>query len=222
MLLSTTAIARRARRTRRGLTLALVTLGPGIRRAVDIVAAGAGLILLSPLLLAAAVAIRIESRGPVLFDQLRGGHRGAPFRMWKLRTMVADAEATRERLVASVGGARFKMRRDPRITRVGRVLRKLSVDELPQLYNVLRGDMTLIGPRPAPISECALYSPRALRRMEVRPGLTCLWQVGGRSDLSFDEQVELDLEYIDRSRLADDLRILIQTVPAVLTGRGAY
>jgi lipopolysaccharide/colanic/teichoic acid biosynthesis glycosyltransferase len=119
-------------------------------------------------------------------------------------------------------GVRFKMVRDPRVTAVGRVLRKFSIDELPQLYNVLRGDMTLIGPRPPVWREVALYDVRALRRLEVKPGLTCLWQVRGRSNLTFDQQVALDIEYVDRISPSEEVKILLETVPAVLTGRGAY
>lgn len=207
------------------LRLAFRDLAPWGRRAVDVVVAGTALTLLAIPLALVALAIRLESRGPILFSQMRGGLGGNAFRMWKLRSMVVDAEEVRRRMLrAGVGasGARFKLKRDPRITTVGRVIRKLSIDELPQLWNVLRGDMTLVGPRPAPLSECDLYDPRALRRMEVRPGLTCLWQVRGRSDLDFDQQVALDLEYVDRATAWDDVRILLATVPAVITGRGAY
>ena len=209
----------------RRLRLVSADLAPALRRTVDVLGAGLGLLLLAPLLGLVALLIKLESRGPVLYSQLRGGLHGRPFRMWKLRSMVVDSDTIRAKLVQAqqaTSGARFKLKRDPRITRVGRVIRKLSIDELPQLFNVVRGDMTLIGPRPAPLSECDLYDPRALRRMEVRPGLTCLWQVQGRSDLSFEEQVELDLTYVDTARPLDDLRILAATVPAVLTGRGAY
>jgi len=180
------------------------------------------LVLVSPILTIAAIAIRLESKGSVLFSQLRSGLYGKPFRMWKMRSMCLDAEAQKRRLMTAGSAMRFKMRKDPRITRVGAVIRKLSIDELPQLFNVLRGDMTLIGPRPAPVSECALYTPRALRRMEVLPGLTCLWQIRGRSDLSFEEQVDLDIEYIDRATAIQEAQILVQTIPAVITGRGAY
>jgi lipopolysaccharide/colanic/teichoic acid biosynthesis glycosyltransferase len=209
----------------RHVRLALHDLTPRARRAFDVVIAGSALLLLAIPLALVALAIRLESRGPVLFSQMRGGLHGRAFRMWKLRSMVVDAEEVRRRMLrAGVGasGARFKLKRDPRITRIGRVIRKLSIDELPQLWNVLRGDMTLVGPRPAPVSECDLYDPRALRRMEVKPGLTCLWQVRGRSDLDFEQQVALDLEYVDRATAWDDVRILLATVPAVLTGRGAY
>lgn len=198
---------------------------PLVRRALDITLCGLGVLALAPALALVALAIRLDSKGPIFFGQERVGQHGRRFTMWKLRTMVVNADALKDLLLqqhAASGGVRFKMVADPRITRVGRVLRKLSLDELPQLFNVLIGDMTLIGPRPPVYREVALYDSRALRRLEVKPGLTCLWQVRGRSNLSFAQQVELDLEYIDRTTAGDELRILLATVPAVLTGRGAY
>jgi lipopolysaccharide/colanic/teichoic acid biosynthesis glycosyltransferase len=215
-----------ARRVHRALALLPSELGPGLRRLLDILGASLGLVLASPVLLVAALALKLGSRGPVLFRQERLGQHGRPFQMLKLRTMRVGADAEKARLAAQVRGAvdgvRFKLRMDPRITPVGRALRKLSIDELPQLWNVLRGDMTLVGPRPPVWLEVARYRARELRRLEVRPGLTCLWQVEGRSDLSFEQQVALDLEYIDRITPLQELRILAKTIPAVLTGRGAY
>ncbi|MHA7630732.1 sugar transferase [Corallococcus sp. M7] len=215
-----------ARRASSALALLSVELGPVLRRIIDLLAVGVGLLLVSPLLLVMALIIKLDSRGPVLFHQERVGQHGRPFQMLKLRTMRVGADAEKARLATQVPGAvdgvRFKLRLDPRTTRVGRVLRKYSIDELPQLWNVLRGDMTLVGPRPALGSEVAKYRAHELRRMEVRPGLTCLWQVEGRSDLSFERQVSLDLEYIDRVTPRQELRILARTIPAVLTGRGAY
>jgi lipopolysaccharide/colanic/teichoic acid biosynthesis glycosyltransferase len=146
--------------------------------------------------------------------------------MWKFRTMIANAEALKDVLskqnAGAVDGVRFKMARDPRITPIGRVLRKFSIDELPQLFNVLSGDMTILGPRPPVWREVALYDNRALRRLEVKSGLTCLWQVSGRSDLSFSQQVDLDIEYIDKVKPSEEFMIFLKTVPAVVTGRGAY
>lgn len=198
---------------------------PWLRRAFDVAAVSFGLLFIGPLLLVAALAIKLDSRGPVFFRQERIGQNGRRFAMFKLRTMVVDAEALKDRLekehADALDGARFKLKADPRITRVGRVLRRFSIDEMPQLWNVLRGDMTLIGPRPAVMREVEKYDVRALRRLEVPQGLTCFWQVQGRSDLSFEEQVELDVQYIDRARATDSVRILLKTVPAVLTGRGA-
>ncbi|NUP04861.1 MAG: sugar transferase [Polyangiaceae bacterium] len=201
--------------------------GPAVRRVVDVVGAGFGMLFIFPVLLGAAIAIKATSRGPVLFRQERIGKNGRRFHMLKLRTMRTDAEALKTTLAQAhgaqaTGGLRFKMKRDPRITRVGAVLRKLSIDELPQLWNVVRGDMTLVGPRPAIWREVSLYDPRALRRLEVPQGLTCLWQIGGRSDLTFDEQVSLDIEYIDRVKPLDELKIVARTVPAVIKGKGAY
>ena len=195
---------------------------PAARRALDIVASAFGLVLVAPVLLLAIAALKIESRGPAFFFQERVGRAGRSFRMIKLRSMYADAERRKAALAKLGGGVRFKMRRDPRVTTVGRFVRKYSIDELPQLFNVLRGDMTLIGPRPAIWSEVNLYDTRALRRLEVPQGLTCLWQVGGRSDLSFEKQVDLDLQFIDAVDGPGELTILLRTIPAVLTGRGAY
>lgn len=216
----------RLRRLKREWEGWLMDTGPVLRRLLDILAASLGLVLVSPLLLLAALGIRLTSRGPVLYTQERVGQHGSPFRMIKLRTMVYGADAMKAALAAQCQeaqrGVRFKLRRDPRVTAVGRVLRKLSIDELPQLWNVLVGDMTLVGPRPSLWQEVVRYDARALRRLEVRPGLTCLWQVNGRSDLSFEQQVTLDLEYIDRVTPPQELLILARTLPAVVTGRGAY
>jgi lipopolysaccharide/colanic/teichoic acid biosynthesis glycosyltransferase len=219
--------ARHLRRTIVRARLAFTALGPHVRRSLDILVTGTGLALLMPLFALVALAIRLDSKGPIFFAQERIGEGGRRFRMWKFRTMVINAEALKDELAkqhaaAVVDGVRFKLMRDPRVTRVGRVLRKFSIDELPQLFNVLRGDMTLIGPRPPVWREVARYDNRALRRLEVKPGLTCLWQVRGRSDLTFDQQVQLDIEYVDRVTPLEELRILLETVPAVLLGKGAY
>jgi lipopolysaccharide/colanic/teichoic acid biosynthesis glycosyltransferase len=199
-------------------------VGPKIRRAVDIAAGSLGLLVASPVLAAAAVAIRVESPGPVIFRQTRVGLHGKPIIIRKLRSMYADAEARRAALESlnEAKGVNFKIKRDPRITRVGAIIRKLSIDELPQLWNLVDGTMTLLGPRPPLPSEVARYDARQRRRLEVTPGLTCFWQVGGRSDLSFEEQVELDIRYVDRAQLRDEILVLLRTVPAVLFGKGAY
>ena len=202
--------------------------GPVVRRSVDIAAAGGALVALSPILLASAIAVKANSRGPLLYRQMRVGQNGRAFNMLKFRSMRVDADDLKAELEkqhgqgAVSGGVRFKLRKDPRTTAVGAFIRKFSIDELPQLWNVVRGDMTLVGPRPPVHREVAQYDPRALRRLEVRQGLTCLWQVGGRSELTFDEQVALDIEYIDRTTPTDELKIVAKTVPAVLSGRGAY
>jgi exopolysaccharide biosynthesis polyprenyl glycosylphosphotransferase len=176
-----------------------------------------------PVMLLIALAIRIDSRGPVLFRQKRVGTQGREFHMVKFRTMCVDAEARLVELRRDAGNdVMFKMRTDPRVTRVGRILRRFSLDELPQLINVARGEMSLVGPRPPLLSEVEGYEPDAVRRLRVKPGLTGLWQVSGRSDLSWDESLRLDLWYVDNWCLALDLQILFRTAKAVVRGSGAY
>lgn len=194
------------------------------KRGFDIVAALAAITAALPLLLLVALAVLIEDRGPVFFAQTRIGDRGVPFRMWKFRSMVVDAEQRLAALQAQSerAGACFKMKHDPRITRVGRILRRLSLDELPQVFNILRGDMSIVGPRPALAREVLLYDRKASQRLGGRPGLTCTWQVSGRADIPFDRQVELDVEYLRNRTFLGDLRLIFRTVPAVLTARGAY
>ncbi|QFG24727.1 sugar transferase [Actinomadura sp. WMMB 499] len=183
-----------------------------------------GLLALSPLLLAVAVLIRLTSAGPVLFRQVRVGRGGREFTVLKFRTMVQDAEARKAELLAGNDGdgVLFKMRADPRITRVGRWLRRYSLDELPQLINVVRGDMSLVGPRPPLPEEVAQYGGDVYRRLVVKPGLTGLWQVSGRSDLTWEESVRLDLRYVDNWTLVLDLQIIWKTWSAVFRGSGAY
>ncbi len=196
-----------------------------LKRIVDVVLSGLALLVLLPLMPLVALIIRLDSTGPVLFSQTRVGAQGKPFRCWKLRSMFIDAEARKQELEQQnemEGGVIFKMKRDPRITRVGRYIRKASIDELPQLWNVFIGDMSLVGPRPAVPSEVARYSPFERCRLSVKPGITCLWQISGRSDLPFDKQVQLDVLYARRPSLIRDLKILALTVPAVLMARGAY
>ncbi len=198
---------------------------PLIKRAMDASLAGLGVLALSPLFLLLAVVIRLDSRGPVLFSQTRVGEGGREFRCWKFRSMFVDAEARKAELENEnemAGGVTFKMKQDPRITRVGRFIRKASIDELPQLWNVFVGDMSLVGPRPAVPSEVAQYTPYERGRLDVKPGITCFWQVSGRSDLPFDEQVRLDIEYAKVRSLKVDIGLLLRTIPAVLFARGAY
>jgi len=195
-----------------------------IKRALDLAGATCGLIALSPLLLGCALAVKFTSPGPIVFAQPRYGRNRRLFRMYKFRTMVQDAERLQGALEAQneAQGPVFKIRSDPRVTRVGRVMRRLSLDELPQLLNVLQGDMSLVGPRPLPVRDVSRFSETWLmRRFSVKPGLTCLWQVNGRSDVDFDRWVRLDLDYIDNWSLGLDMRILFKTVPVVLWGRGA-
>ena len=195
------------------------------KRAIDFVGAFAGLIVASPLILAVYLAIRFTSPGPVIFRQLRGGKHGKPFTMFKLRTMHTDAEMRRAELLAmnQMTGPVFKVEDDPRVTRIGYWLRKWSIDELPQLLNVLRGEMSLVGPRPLPLYEVDQFENTAhRRRLSVPPGLTCLWQISGRNEINdFSDWVRLDLLYIDNWSLWLDLKILLKTVPAVLLGLGA-
>lgn len=176
-----------------------------------------------PVMLLIALAIRIDSAGPVLFRQKRVGTQGREFHMVKFRTMCVDAEAKLAKLQRDAGNdVLFKMKTDPRVTRVGRILRRFSLDELPQLINVARGEMSLVGPRPPLLREVEGYEPDAVRRLRVKPGLTGLWQVSGRSDLSWDESLRLDLWYVDNWCLVLDLQILFRTAKAVVRGSGAY
>ena len=192
----------------------------------DRVAAALLLVIAGPVLLAAAAAVRLDSPGPAFYTQVRVGERGRHFTMFKLRSMYIDADARRAAVVAAGGDAGnkvlFKDRQDPRITRVGRVLRRTSLDELPQLLNVVRGDMSLVGPRPALPQEVAEYDAEARRRLLVKPGLTGLWQVSGRSDLSWDSTVALDRHYVENRGAQLDVEILANTLKAVIGGRGAY
>lgn len=197
---------------------------PALKAAVDRTGAALGLVVLAPLLLLVAVAVRLTSDGPVFHRQIRQGQHNRPFTMWKFRSMVVDAEEHKARLVVSNenDGPMFKMRRDPRVTRIGRLLRRSSLDELPQLVNVLKGDMSLVGPRPPLPDEVSRYDERELRRLAVKPGLTGLWQVSGRSDLSWQETVSLDLWYVDNWSVATDMGLMARTLRAVTDGRGAY
>lgn len=193
------------------------------KRSFDLVVAGIALMLLVPLLAVVALAIKIDSRGPVIFRQQRVGRHFAAFDVFKFRTMCSDAEQRRADLEAlnEADGPLFKIAADPRVTRFGRILRATSIDELPQLFNVLRGEMSLVGPRPALFSETEQWSPELFERLRVRPGITGMWQVSGRSDTSFVEYSRLDLYYVDNWTLATDLSILMRTIPAVVARRGA-
>lgn len=194
------------------------------KRALDL-----GLILLAlpvilPLVMLLALAVRLSSPGPVLFFQTRVGQNGRRFRMVKFRSMYPDAEARRAALLAQSDrtGLCFKHKDDPRVTPIGRLLRRSSLDELPQLWNVLRGEMSLVGPRPALPEEVALYAPQALQRLAGLPGLTGLWQVSGRADIGFDEMVALDVDYLKSASLRGDLALIFRTFGAVALARGAY
>ena len=195
-----------------------------IKRTIDVLGASAGLLLSVPIMLVVAVAIKLDSRGPVLFRHPRLGKDGRPFVMLKFRSMYQEAPALRQQLFAEneMAGPVFKIRSDPRVTRVGRIIRKYSLDELPQLWNVLRGEMSLVGPRPPIPDEVARYHPWQRERLAVKPGLTCTWQVSGRSDIPFDEWIQMDIEYVRTRSLLMDLKLLLLTVPAVISARGAY
>ena len=195
-----------------------------LKRFVDIAGSAAALWVLFPFLLLVAALVKLTSPGPVFFRQLRVGLHGKKFHMLKFRSMVANAEALKATLAAQneQTGPVFKMKRDPRITPLGRFLRKYSIDELPQLVNVLRGDMTLVGPRPPVPQEVALYEPWQRRRLSVPPGLTCLWQVSGRSEVGFEDWMYLDLQYIDHPSVGQDIGLRLKTVPAVVSGRGSH
>ncbi|SEM35967.1 exopolysaccharide biosynthesis polyprenyl glycosylphosphotransferase [Stigmatella aurantiaca] len=194
-----------------------------IKRLFDITSSSAALLVLSPLMLTVALLIKLTSRGPVLFKQKRVGLHGKPFSMLKFRSMVVNAEELKARLEAmnEQTGPVFKIKNDPRITRVGRFIRKYSIDELPQPLNVLRGEMSVVGPRPPLPNEVAKYAAWQRRRLSVRPGLTCIWQVSGRNQITFDEWMYLDMQYIDHWTLRTDLDLILKTVPVVLTGSGA-
>ena len=196
---------------------------PSWKRFIDIAGALTLLVLTLPVLVLGAVLVRLSSRGPVIFRQRRAGLHGQPFVLFKFRTMVDGAEAMKQSLLKfnELKGAIFKMKNDPRITRIGRFLRITSIDELPQLWNVLRGEMSLVGPRPATFDEVSCYRAWHCRRLTVRPGITGLWQVSARECNDFDDRVRMDLRYIERRSLLGDLRLLSATVPAVLSRRGA-
>lgn len=196
---------------------------PWWKRLIDLTGALVAIVVFMPFMAGAALAIKLTSPGPVLFRQKRGGHGGKPFVVYKFRTMCIDAEARKAELLQfnERSGVAFKMKRDPRVTPVGRLLRKTSIDELPQLFNVLKGDMSLVGPRPLPVDEEKAYQTWHYRRLDVKPGLTGLWQVSSRDDSDFDKWVRLDLEYIERHGFWFDVWLLLKTIPAVLFRRGA-
>lgn len=204
----------------------LVTgLAHGLKRLLDILGAVGALLLLSPVFAVTAFMVKRGDGGPIFFGQQRVGFRGRPFRMWKFRSMVLNADKIKDQLMAQnemAGGVIFKMKNDPRVTPVGRFIRKYSIDEFPQFWNVLMGEMSLVGPRPAVPREVAEYPTEARQRLLAKPGLTCFWQVGGRSQIDFTGQVELDVAYIRSQSFWLDVLLLLKTVPAVLLGKGAY
>jgi exopolysaccharide biosynthesis polyprenyl glycosylphosphotransferase len=196
-----------------------------MKRVIDVVGSAVLLVALAPLFAVVAWLIRKDSPGPVFFTQERIGFNKRPFRLIKFRTMVEGADhqqSTLEHLNEAAGPV-FKIKSDPRVTRVGKFLRRFSIDELPQLVNVLKGDMSLVGPRPLPLRDFDRFDTQwHKRRLSVKPGMTCLWQVNGRSNITFDHWVQMDLEYIDNWSLGLDMKILLKTIPAILRGSGAY
>ncbi len=196
-----------------------------LKRMLDVIVASIALIALMPLMLFVALMIKLTDHGPIIFWQTRIGKWGKPFQFPKFRSMVTNAEALQSQLFADNQHGEcvtFKIRKDPRITWIGRIIRKTSIDELPQLWCVLKGEMSLVGPRPALVREVDQYSLEDRRRLDITPGITCFWQVNGRADIPFDQQVELDVQYIREQSLWTDLKLLLKTIPAVITGRGAY
>jgi len=193
------------------------------KRGMDLILSGMGLIVLSPLFVVVALAIKTTSQGPAVFAQERVGLNGRAFRIYKFRSMVVNAEELKERLahLNEMSGPVFKIANDPRVTAVGRFIRRTSIDELPQLFNVFKGDMSLVGPRPPLVSEVNLYDPKHRKRLAVKPGITCVWQISGRNQVDFDEWMAMDAEYVDRWSLWLDVGILAKTVPVVLGRRGA-
>jgi lipopolysaccharide/colanic/teichoic acid biosynthesis glycosyltransferase len=197
---------------------------PWWKRAVDIVGATIGILLSSPILLAAAAAVKMSSAGPILFVQRRAGLGGRPFSIYKFRSMRVNAEGLKARIrhLSEQDGPAFKIKNDPRVTSVGRLLRSTSIDELPQLFNVLKGDMSLVGPRPSTFDEIAMYRAWYRRRFDVTPGITCIWQVRGRARVSFENWMRMDIQYIRNYGFWQDITLLLATIPAVLLRRGAH
>lgn len=194
------------------------------KRIIDILLSLMGLIILSPIFIIVAIMIKIESNGPIIFSQYRVGYKGKKFKMYKFRSMVADAEEKKKNLISEneVTGPMFKMKNDPRITKVGRVIRKTSIDELPQLFNVIKGDMSLVGPRPSLPSEVEQFPEWAYRRLDVKPGLTCFWQVSGRNNIEFDEWMRLDIKYVEERSFWIDMKLIFKTVFVLFGDNNAY
>ncbi|HCJ95132.1 MAG TPA: glycosyl transferase, partial [Sphaerochaeta sp.] len=203
----------------------VITATLAFKRAMDMLLSFVALLMLSPLFLFVALAIKLHDRGPVFYIQQRVGLQGKEFPFPKFRSMVMHADALKDSLLNQAdraGDVTFKMKQDPRVTPIGRFIRRFSIDELPQLWCVLKGDMSIVGPRPPVPREVALYTQEDRRRLEVKPGLTGIWQVSGRSEIGFKQQVELDVLYIESHGFWLDLKLILKTIPAVLTGKGAY
>ncbi len=196
-----------------------------VKRVCDIVIGSVALLMLSPLLVVVAFLVKVTDFGPVLFVQTRIGRDGIPFCCLKFRSMKVNADRLKTQLMSDShhqDARSFKIPKDPRVTWIGRIIRKYSIDEMPQLWNVIRGDMSLVGPRPSVPQEVAIYTPNDWIRLKVRPGLTCIWQVCGRGDIPFEKQLGMDIEYVENRSFLLDFKLLFLTIPAVLTARGAY
>lgn len=195
-----------------------------IKRVIDVVCSFVGVLVLSPLFIIIAIIIKFTSKGPVFFSQKRVGRDGKEFKMYKFRSMVVNAEELKEKLVAQneMSGPMFKMKDDPRVTKVGKFIRKTSIDELPQLFNVLKGDMSLVGPRPSLPKEVAQFEDWMYRRLEVKPGLTCYWQVSGRNNIDFEDWMKLDIKYVDERSTWIDIRLIFKTVGVLFGDKNAH
>lgn len=195
-----------------------------IKRVIDVVCSFVGVLVLSPLFVVIAIIIKFTSKGPVFFSQKRVGRDGKEFKMYKFRSMVVNAEELKEKLAAQneMSGPMFKMKDDPRVTKVGKFIRKTSIDELPQLFNVLKGDMSLVGPRPSLPKEVAQFEDWMYRRLEVKPGLTCYWQVSGRNNIDFEDWMKLDIKYVDERNLWIDIKLIFKTVGVLFGDKNAH
>lgn len=195
-----------------------------IKRVIDVVCSFVGVLVLSPLFVVIAIIIKFTSKGPVFFSQKRVGRDGKEFKMYKFRSMVVNAEELKEKLAAQneMSGPMFKMKDDPRVTKVGKFIRKTSIDELPQLLNVLKGDMSLVGPRPSLPKEVAQFEDWMYRRLEVKPGLTCYWQVSGRNNIDFEDWMKLDIRYVDERNLWIDIKLIFKTVGVLFGDKNAH
>lgn len=195
-----------------------------IKRLVDIVGAFTGIIILSPLLIIVSILIKLDSKGSAIFSQVRVGYKGKEFKIYKFRTMVEDAEELKKGLENKneMTGPMFKIKDDPRITKIGKIIRKTSIDELPQLLNILRGDMSIVGPRPSLPSEVKGFNTWMLKRFEVKPGLTCYWQVSGRNNITFNDWMKLDIKYVEERNLFIDIKLILKTALLLLGDKNAF
>ena len=196
----------------------------GLKRLVDVLGAFTGLLMLSPLIVIVSLIVKFTSKGPVFFSQKRVGRNGKTFDMYKFRSMVVNAEELKEKLAAQneMSGPMFKMKDDPRVTKVGKFIRKTSIDELPQLWNILKGDMSLVGPRPSLPKEVAQFEDWMYKRLEVKPGLTCYWQVSGRNNIDFEDWMKLDIRYVEEKNLWIDIKLIFKTVGVLFGDKNAH